>query len=263
MLGSLVATIAHNSLSPADLEDWGWRIPFIVGVAIGAVGLLMRTSLSETPEFEKLKCSGQISENPFAEVLHTMPWRIFHLAALVVIAGGGFYLLFVWWPTFLSEFLVPPIPDALLLNTISMVLLMVLIPVSGSVSDKVGRRAMHIFGSAGVAISACPLFMLAGHATWATALVAQLIFTVLISIFMGPVPATMVELFPPGTRYMGTALGYNISLCIFGGTAPLVGTWLVASTGSIYAPACYLMAMAVISLVASVSLDKSYVANSY
>ncbi len=257
MLGSLAATLAHNSLSPADLDAWGWRLPFIVGVGIGALGLWMRTSLHETPEFEQLKKSGQISENPFAEVIATMPWRLLQLGALVVLSGGGFYLLFVWWPTFLAKFLVPPIPNALLINTLSMALLMVLIPIAGALSDKVGRRPLHIFGAAGVVILAYPLFLLVGHATVAAAITAQLIFTVLIAIFMGPVPATMVELFPPSTRYMGTALGYNISLCIFGGTAPLAATWLLATTGTIKAPAYYLTAMACISLVASISLNRS------
>ena len=100
------------------------------------------------------------------------------------------------------------------------------------------------------------MFILVGHATVVSAITAQLIFTVLISIFMGPVPATMVELFPPDTRFSGTAVGYNISLCIFGGTAPLVGTWLVVKTGSITAPAYYLIFMALISLVAAISLQE-------
>lgn len=255
MLGSLAATLAHYFINPVDLAVWGWRIPFILGVVIGALGLWMRSSLHETPEFELLKRSGQIRANPFAEVVYTMPWRLVQLAALVVLSGGGFYLLFVWWPTFLSDFLVPPIPNALFLNTISMVLLMVLIPVTGAISDQVGRRPMHILGAAGVVILAWPLFLLVSHATVAAAVIAQLIFTVLISIFMGPVPATMVELFPPGLRYMGTALGYNISLCIFGGTAPLVATWLLVRTGSINAPAWYLTAMALVSLAAAISLN--------
>ena len=256
MFGSLAATIAHNVLEPADLESWGWRIPFILGIVIGGLGLWMRSGLSESPEFVELKNFGRIKENPVVEVIYAMPWRIVQVAALVVLSGGGFYLLFVWWPIFLSEILAPPVPNALFLNTLSMLVLIALTPLTGAISDIAGRRSMHILGAAGVAIAAYPMFVLVGHATVVSAITAQLIFTVLISIFMGPVPATMVELFPPDTRFSGTAVGYNISLCIFGGTAPLVGTWLVVKTGSITAPAYYLIFMALISLVAAISLQE-------
>ena len=257
MLGSLVAAITTNSIDTIALQTWGWRVPFIAGILIGFLGLYMRSNLSETPEFEEMQKDGEIRENPVADVLRSMPYQVFQVAALIALSGGGFYLLFVWWPTFLATFISPPVPQALLLNTISMILLMVLVPITGAISDKTGRRAMLIIGAFGIAITALPMFLLIGKATMAGALIIQLIFTVFISIFMGPVPAVMMELFPADMRYSGAAVGNNISICLFGGTAPLIATWIMAKTGSITAPAWYLIAMAVISLGAALSLKKS------
>jgi MHS family proline/betaine transporter-like MFS transporter len=180
-----------------------------------------------------------------------MPSRIVHVATLVALSGGGFYLLFVWWPTFLSRLIQPPVHHALLLNTISMAFLIILIPITGALSDVLGRRPLLIFGAAGVLLSAFPLFALVEHANPSSVLAIQFIFTLFISCFIGPVPAAMAEMFPSRTRYSGMGIGYNVSLCLLGGTAPLISTWLVLKTENLTAPACFLAVMAASSLLSA------------
>lgn len=254
MFGSLVAMFAHNSLSPSDLQAWGWRLPFMAGLAIGGVALWMRQGLEETPVFEKIRNTGNIAQNPVKNVIVTMPGRIFHVAALVMLSGGGFYILFVWWPTLLSGLVDPPIRDALRANTLSMFVLMLLVPIGGWLSDIYGRVPVLVASSLGLAIAAHPLFVMVGQGTFAAALTAQLVFVVFMAGFTGPIPATLFEMFPSRTRFSGIALGYNISLCAFGGTAPLVCTWIISRTGDISAPALYLSFLAIVSLLASVAL---------
>ncbi|MFC1611720.1 MFS transporter [Myxococcota bacterium] len=256
MLGSLVASLVHHGLSPDAAASWGWRLPFLVGSLIAAGSLWMRTVLQETPDFERVKKTGSIDRNPVAEVIKAMPIRIFHVAALVVLAGGGFYLLFVWWPTLLSKLMTPPVPHALIVNTLSMMVLMAIIPSAGALSDVIGRRRVLVGSAIGIVLVAFPLFLLVDHGTFAAALAAQLLFALFMGGFTGPLPATMVEMFPARMRFSGIAVGYNLSLCIFGGTTPLVATWLVLKNGSILAAACYLSFLATVSLVAAICLPQ-------
>ncbi len=261
MLGSLVALGIQEGLGPARAEAWGWRLPFLAGLLVGGFGLWMREGMSESPEFEEMKRSAPVEENPVGQVLRQMPDRIAVVAFLVALTGGGFYMLFVWWPTLLTQMIHPPIPHALLVNTLAMLTLMIAIPGAGWLSDQVGRKPVIMTGAVGVAVAAYPLFSLVDHGTFASALGAQMVFAVLMSGATGPIPATMVELFPTRTRFSGVAAGYNISLALLGGTAPLISTWLVGYSGSVITPAYYLIFLAVLTLGASWSLPPPYELN--
>lgn len=264
MLGSLSAVFLNNVIAPEDMASWGWRLPFLAGIVIGVAGLWMRKELSETPIFEKMKKERRIrrngintpSENPLTEAIHLAPGGILHALALVVLVGGGFYILFVWWPTLLTRFIHPHVPNAMLLNTISMLVLITLIPITGRLSDKLGRKHLLVLGAACMTLGSLPLFMLASMGTVETALIAQVFFAVFLSIFLGPVPATLVEMFPARVRYSAIGLGYNISLCIFGGSAPLVATWLMSHFQNVAAPGIYLTFLSAISLWAATKLDR-------
>jgi MHS family proline/betaine transporter-like MFS transporter len=254
MLGSLVALALQESLAPAQLQAWGWRLPFLSGLVIGVVGLWMRQGMDETPHFQRLKREGGLKRSPVREVLQRMPGRVAVVAGLVVLTGGGFYMLFVWWPTFLRQLVEPPIPHALVVNSLAMLALMLGIPAAGWLSDELGRRSLVILAAGGLALAAYPLFSLVDHGSFLWALLAQLAFALLMSGVTGPMPALMVELFPASTRYSGVAVGYNISLALFGGTAPLVCTWIVGATDSVVAPAYYLVFLALVTLVSALAL---------
>jgi len=256
LLGSAIATIAHNLFDPEFLKTWGWRIPFIFGFAIGGFGLWMRKGMVETPEFEKVKEAGAIGRSPVIEAITSVPGRIFHVVAMMVLFGGGFYMLFVWWPTYLTTVVNPPISHALMINTISMVVLIILIPATGLLSDLIGRKTVLATALLGIIILAYPLIIWTDHGIFSAALISQLIFAVLIAGALGPMAATLVELFPTRIRFSSIGIAYNITLAIFGGTAPLVSTWLVSRTGDIASPAYYLTAMAIISLIATLTIRK-------
>ncbi len=252
MLGSAVAVAAHSFLDPAALEAWGWRIPFLAGFGMGVFALWMREGMVETPHFEQTRRDGDFSRNPVAEVIRVMPGRLFHVVALVVLEAGGFYMLFVWWPTFLTDILHPPVKHALLANMIAMLVLTALIPVAGWLSDRVDRGLVLGIASAGIAVAAYPLFLLTTHGSFAAVLAAQSIFAVLMSGVAGPLSSMMAEMFPTRVRFSGIAIAYNIPMALFGGTAPLVCTWLVIHTGSVFAPAYYLIGLAIITAIAAV-----------
>ncbi len=251
LLGSLVATMIHGMLADQQVHDWGWRIPFLAGFLIAGFGIWMRKGMVETPVFEQQKSGGGLERNPVSTAIRQQLPQILHVTALVVLMGAGFYMLFVWWPAYLTKIVTPSVPHALMVNTISMVVLVCAIPLMGLASDHYGRRKILLASAAGVVLSAYPLFTWVDHGTVAGALTAQLIFALLIAGIQGPMSATMVELFPTKTRFSGIAIGYNVSLAVFGGTAPLVSTWLISRTGDLASPAYYLMALAMTTMIAA------------
>ncbi len=196
----------------------------------------------------------RLDENPLSEAVRLVPGAIFHAGLLVILVGGGFYTLFIWWPTFLNQFVHPHAPFATTLNTLCLVLLILLIPLAGRLSDDWGRKPLLVWSSAGMTLLSWPLFLLACQGGFFPVLVAQVCFTVLMGLFLGPIPATLVEMFPARVRYSAIGLSYNVSLCVFGGTAPLLATWLIKHYQTVSAPALYLVVLSGLNLLAALAL---------
>ncbi len=254
MLGSLSAVALNLALGPRAMADWGWRLPFLAGILIGLAAIWMRRELTETPVFEKMQKESRLDENPLSEAVRLVPGAIFHAGLLVILVGGGFYTLFIWWPTFLNQFVHPHAPFATTLNTLCLVLLILLIPLAGRLSDDWGRKPLLVWSSAGMTLLSWPLFLLACQGGFFPVLVAQVCFTVLMGLFLGPIPATLVEMFPARVRYSAIGLSYNVSLCVFGGTAPLLATWLIKHYQTVSAPALYLVVLSGLNLLAALAL---------
>jgi len=258
LLGSLVATLAHLFFDAEFLQTWGWRIPFYFGFLVGIFGLWMRKGLAESPDFEKEKEKGLMHENPVKAVIKNMPLRIVHLIALIVINSAGFYTIFVWWPTYITNFVKPSIDHAFTANTISMIVFMLLLPLFGLLSDRLGRKKLMMAGFAGFILFTYPLIIWTDQAVFSHAVITQLVFTFFLSLSSGPIAATMVEMFPTSMRFSGIGLGYNIAQSLFGGTAPLICTWLISATTDISFPAYFLITLGVVSFIAAFKLNSKY-----
>ena len=141
LLGSAVATLLQDVLSTEQLHAWGWRLPFLGGLLVGVVGWQMRRGTQETPEFVRLQDAGQIEQRPALEALREMPLRVLQVAGIVLLFGVGIYTLFVWMPTYLTHFVKPPVPHALLINTLCMVLLIATMPIAGLLADRLGYKS--------------------------------------------------------------------------------------------------------------------------
>jgi MHS family proline/betaine transporter-like MFS transporter len=256
LLGSLAATSVQAWLPAAAVRSYGWRLPFLLGSLVALVALYVRRHLHETPSFEALRARGQIAANPLAEAF-TDRWRaMLHAAFLYALGSAMFYIVYFYLATHLTQ--VHGIAPATAQGTTSLSLLVLAVglPAAAHLSDRIGRRPVLLLGCLGTALLAVPLFGLID--TPATALGAQLLLTLVASLVMGPIPATLTELFPARTRFSGFSIGYNASLALFGGTAPLLATWLVGRTGDPVAPAYYLAACALISALASLRVRDSH-----
>jgi MHS family proline/betaine transporter-like MFS transporter len=216
--------------------------------------------VSESPQFQKAAAAGEVVAVPLRLALRR-DWRaILVTVGLTMMLSVAFYLPWIWLPTWVSSINTPhlPLSRALTLNTVAMAVMLALVPVAGALSDWVGRRPPILIGCAALVVLAYPLFVLLSAGTEGGDLVALLLIAVFTALGGGGLPATYVELFPTETRYSGIALGYNGTQALFGGTTPLIATWLIEVTGHVRAPAFYLLGGAVVCAVAALCMtDRS------
>ncbi len=250
VLGSLVAALV-NAFLP---HEWGWRLPFCSGIAVGLAGLWLRRDISETPDFVKASREGTLTRSPVLEAVRHDRGAVLRTFGLSILMSVGFYMPFVWLPTWLGHLREPPLPGALTSNAITLAVLAALLPIGGWLSDLLGRRRALCIGAIAYFAVAMPLFAVLERAAYASALAAQVGLAAAAGLYFGPCPAAFVELFPTRTRYSGVAMGYNAAQALCGGTAPLIATWLVHATGTARSAAAYLMAAAAVSLVAAVGM---------
>src|SRR5262245_19339972 len=253
LLGSAVGAFITLTLSQDEVDRWGWRWPFLVGLLVGLAGLYVRRHIPEVPQ----PAEHAPGRSPVWEALRSH-WRtILRIGLLNVINGVGFYVAFVFLVTYMQTIGGLSEAAALEINTVSMLVLLGVVPPAGWLSDRVGRKPLLIAGIGGLLVLSWPLFWALHHpssASWNFA--GQLGFAVLIGLFGGALPVTMVETTPREVRCSAISVGYNLCVGILGGMTPMVATWLIERTRDDLAPAYYIMAAALISLVIAVSLPK-------
>ncbi len=256
LLGSGVGTVATANLSSEALQQWGWRIPFVAGSVIALVGWYLRRRIPESPAFERLQQTGAVSSSPVRELLTSHRAPLLQVIGLVLLHGVGFYIFFVFLPTYLTKVTDLPMGTTLLINTGCMALLAILIPLMGKLSDRVGHRWVLAGGAAGLALGTVPLFSWLSGGQLALIVMAQVLITLFVSAYMGPFFAVVATLFPVASRYTGLSISYNIAAALFGGTAPLMATVLMERSGSALAPGWYVSLCAVLSLIALSTIRK-------
>ena len=249
LLGSIVAWIFTLLLTPEQYEAWGWRVPFLLGIPIGFIGLYIRNHCEESPTYEAAKREGTLSKTPVRDVLRDERIHILQAVGIYMSVTMPFYLLSAYFITFTEHTLGRTKEEALLLNSVNMLILFIVSPLSAWYSDRVGRRKVLSIVAAAYLLCSSWIFDLLVQPSFSSIMTAQIMFSVIVGCYIGPVPALLVEIFPTRVRYTGMSLSYNICAALFGGTAPMVCEWLVSTTGSSHSIVYYLMTCATISLI--------------
>lgn len=258
LIGSGVGAIMSTLLPAEALSSWGWRIPFLMGLLLGVVGLYLRLRMPETPNFLAMKAKQEILKNPLNQAFKVAIRPMVMSVGLVFLPAMSFYLLFVFLSSYMTAFLHLPLHISLTVNTLSMLGIILVIPWVGLLSDKIGRKPVLQIGALGFIIFSYPLFLLLQQATFTSVLLAQLSFAILVSFAYAAIPATLVELVATNVRYTAMSFPYNLSNAIFGGTAPLVATYLIEKTGNPLAPSLYLIFAALVMFCFVLTIKESY-----
>ncbi len=250
LLGSLMAAGMYELLSTEAIADWGWRLPFLLAAPLGLVGRYIRLKLEETPQFQKFGHAAAPESVPISRLFRHHR-RALLLAFLVACLNAvAFYLILSYMPTYLSEEMGVGKTESFFAASVSLLSYIGFIFLMGTLSDKYGRKTMLIAASVLFIVATVPLFSLFGWGGFGMILLIQIIFGAILSVNDGTLPAYLAELFPTDVRYTGFAFSFNCANALLGGTAPLVATWLISSSGSKLSPAWYLVAVALMALVA-------------
>ena len=176
------------------------------------------------------------------------------MIGLVLLHGVGFYIFFVYLPTYVTKVSDLPMKTALTINTVCMAVMAMLIPIMGKLADRVGPLRVLAAGAMGLALGTVPFFSWFSSGDVVSVALAQLAVTVFVAAYMGPFFAIVALLFPVAHRYTGLSISYNMASALFGGTAPLVATMVFERSGSPLAPGWYVSACAVISLLVLITI---------
>ncbi len=247
LLGSLTAALLNGALSEADRLAWGWRLPFLFGIAVGLVGAYLRWRLDDTPKYTELEEKHAVAEAPLTEALNQYPRETLLGFGVTLHNTVAYYIALIYMGSYMVTVGKLPQITALWIGTGCLAVFVALLPLMGWISDQIGRRPLLIFSCAAYIVLGYPFFLMASSGSVALAILAQLLMVVLYVPYAGACPAYYAEIFPTRVRYTALSIGYNIAVAIFGGFAPFIATFLVRETGSNYAPAFYVIAAAVVT----------------
>lgn len=243
LVGAGIGLLLSSLLSPADVEGWGWRIPFVIGLLIGPVGWYIRRCLPETLE---VRPTVKPQQKVTADVRNIM-------LAIGLMASGtiGMYLFIFYMPSYLITTLHYPQSSALAIACAASACLAIVSPLAATYADRYGLRKKLLAWTISLpVVAAWPGLYLLSHTT--DIYVAMLIVALMVlpgCVGAGAFYALIMEAFDKPRRVLGTAASYSIGVTLFGGFSPLIAAWLTSTLNDPLAPAFYLLAGGAISLI--------------
>jgi MHS family proline/betaine transporter-like MFS transporter len=250
---AVVVVYAVNAIvGDAAMTEWGWRIPFLLALPLGGVGLYLRLKMEDTPVFRELEQSGETESGAALafKTLVTEYWKpVLQLFGLVIALNVINYTLLAYMPTYLQKTIGLSSSSSDLLVVIGQVCMMIAIPFAGALSDRIGRKPCWWISLVGIFVLAIPMFLLMAQGL-TLAIVGFTVLGLIYVLQLGTISATFPAMFPCHVRYSGMAISYNVATAAFGGTAPAANEALIGATGSNLVPAMYMMASCVIGMIA-------------
>ncbi|MEG5839433.1 MFS transporter [Enterobacter mori] len=254
-IGMLMATFIVSLMtlfSEEDFLSWGWRIPFLLSSILVLIGLWIRKDIDETPDFQKVKQSGQVAKAPLRDTLKHHWREVLIAAGLKVVETAPFYIFSTFVVSYATTTLTYQKSQALEAVTLGALVATIMIPLMGLLSDKIGRQRMYAVSVFVLGLFIVPWFMLLNTGTtWGIVLATVIAFGVLWAPVTAVLGTLCSEIFSANVRYTGITLGYQLGAALAGGTAPLIATGLLAKYDGDWLPVAWYLAVTVlISLIA-------------
>ncbi|GAA1698842.1 glycine betaine/L-proline transporter ProP [Fodinicola feengrottensis] len=250
VLGQVVVLAVVATCTSAQLSAWGWRIPFLIALPLGLVGLYLRTRLEETPTFKLQERNGQRPDHaPLRETLFGNWKMILNLIGIVILLNVADYMLLTTMPSYFTQYLhVSDTESGLIIIGVELAQMALIAPL-GALSDRIGRKPLLLASAIGFVVLSYPAIKLMQMGNIFTLILGFAIVAFLLLLILAVIGSTFPAMFPTRVRYGSFAIGYNISTSLFGGTTGVVVVALINATGDKDIPAYYLIAAGLIGLL--------------
>ena len=258
VLASGVTGFTATILDENQLMNWGWRIPFLLGSMTAFIAYYIRGNVEESESFIKLQKTRNISRKPLTEAISIYRKEILIVLGATIVMAVGFYMIFVYLATFAVTSGKMELSSALNINTLNMAAMSVMMPLMGLLSDKIGRKPVLIAGCVGMIAVSYYLFQIFLNGSFYLKIIIQFTAGTFNAMIGGALAAFIVESFPTRVRMSGISLGHVVSFAVFGGTVPMVATYLVKTTSIPTSPGFYLMLCSLVSLVVYIRMNETY-----
>ncbi|NIE75941.1 MFS transporter [Pantoea sp. Ap-967] len=245
------------SISEAALEQWGWRIPFLLSGVLGVVAFYIRSQLEDTHAFKTLQETEGVSEAPISDAV-TRHWRqILQTAGCIALQGAAFYFIFVYIETYLKVQLGLSFLQASVSNVTCLVMASLSIFAFARISDRIGRKPILLLGALLCTLAIYPVFLIFSTGNYGLILMGHALLGICLAVFMSASGPALVEIFPTRVRYAGFSIGFNLSVAVFGGSAAYVATYLIDVTGSSLSPALLVLSTGLIATFSVLTLRET------
>jgi MHS family proline/betaine transporter-like MFS transporter len=250
---ALFGIVLTTTLTADQLLSWGWRVPYVFGLLVGPAGLYIRSQMTETPQFLEAEKPPSI---PIGDLIRRQPVNVLLALGASIVSNSSYYLL-LYVPTYGVKTLHLPAPTGFIATLAGGIVLAIFSVVAGHYSDKTDRTRIMLWTGWLFLLASYPVFWM--MVTWpslASCVFAVAFLNLVKGGYSGVLPSLLSEQFPVETRAVGVAFSYSISVTVFGGFAPFVATWLISLTGDNLSPSYYLMATALLSIIALTAIRR-------
>jgi len=245
LLAVAVAAVTVSLVPEAALTAWGWRIPFLFGAVLAATVWLARSTMQESPDFEQLRAENAIPARPLVDAVSRQRGAILRAFAISSLGSVTYYVGIGYVPAFLAATTAMNESAALWLSTIAAVAVILVTPVVGLISDRIGRKPALLALAALSAVLPIALFTLMAGGSTAQALLGAVILALVAGGISAVGAVATGEQFDSASRASGLGLGYTVATAIFGGLTPYVAQRLVNATGSPSMPGVMIAVVAI------------------
>jgi MHS family proline/betaine transporter-like MFS transporter len=254
LIASLLCCMISHFCDKQQLMSWGWRIPFLLALFGGAISLYFRYQIVEVFPLKM----ASIHKYPLAEVLKTQKKSLLLILSLTCFYMVVCYLLYVCSATYLSRLADISMSRALAINSIALFLQAIMIPIIGSLSDKIGRKYIMRLGILGLIASVYPYYLTLENGNLFWVCMAHVAISFIATFFTSVLPITLAELFPVGTRYSGVGLGYNMAAMLVGGATPALALYILKVSNGTVLLSLYFIFWAFLALIGTIKLDRKH-----
>ncbi len=241
VIGALLGNFIGMACISEGMPGWAWRIPFILGILIGAVGMYIRRRLDESPMFQEVQSHQGLSQSPLWDAIKRHPRSILSVVGAAWMQGAMYYTCFIYVSIHLVSEVHWPLPHALAIVVLGLLIYAIGTPITGALADRFNSLSLMIPGTILAALLIYPVFLMLNTGKVFLVILGQSILGIVASIFSGPINLFTVKLFPVRDRYSGVAFSYSLGMAFFGGTTPMILTSLIKYFDSSNSPALWII----------------------